>query len=636
MSQLAEQDEEIDLRELFTTIWYNWRTVALATILSVAFAALYAFELATPEYAASTRFELVEADAGAAALGQAADLAGLAGVGVPGAISEADTIADRVLSRPFIDSIYEEAGFGTDPEFNEELQESGLVETLIAFVFGLQDDKEVSRNDYLNMAIDTLRKKMALNIGENGINELTVSHPDAKRAADVANIIVSQSLQDIFERERNETRQSLGYFADELLQIRLDLDAANAAVRDYAITNSLQSAGELARTSSQLAEVRRDLDAIDESILALEKMGIGDFDGLEFSQAYPISTSSSFRRLLNFSGDPSNWEKPSSADLKRAVDRLEAQKSPLISSFNALQARAMSSGAEALELAALEREVEIQQAIYSSVITQFEARSLHSGYERASGRIVEAAIMPQKPASPKKPMVLAIGVVLGLFIGAAWALMASKKRGTLYSDTAIKTAFASSDVRKRKRSQLGGVDTAELTQKQLTAVQDLLVSFAEEEQVISIISTRPNDLVSRLSLSLSKASARLSEKTAILDLSNGSLEALTRATDGTSENFTSKYTIYPDIDLLVPSKTDVFLKASERSRYLLKLKEIYGRVLIVLPAPQNGTAVSRVVAPSTDASIFVAERGKTNLGSVEAIKSIFTRSKMSDPLLVIV
>ena len=203
----------------------------------------------------------------------------------------------------------------------------------------------------------------------------------------------------------------------------------------------MQSAEELARTSSRLSQVRRDIENLDLSITALNQMKLPGFNGTEFARSYPISTSLSFRRLLNIGGNPVEWVQPSNEVIDESVERIEIQRASLENSLNSLQSLARSSGEQALELAALRREVEVRQAIYESVITQFEAQALFSGYERASGRIVERAIAPTSPSAPSKRTIVATGLIIGLVVGAALTLFFALRAGRLFSRSAIEEAF---------------------------------------------------------------------------------------------------------------------------------------------------------------------------------------------------
>ena len=636
MPQSSEQEDEIDLAELFAALWHNWWIIGATTVLTVLLAGYYAFVMATPEFEASTRFELLDGEGGGSSpFGEAAGLAALAGLTLGGGTSEADALEDRILSRPFVASIYERAEFRTDPEFNETLKKPDLIEQTIKLILGSREE-DLTEDDYLVMVIENLEKRMSVEPGENGIIELIIAHPDGERAALIANIIVNQSLSDIFDREQKETRESLAYFADELLEVRANLDAANAAVRDYAINNNLQSVEELTRTSVQLSQMRRDLEALEASAEALRAISGVEFSGIDFAEQYPVSTSLSFRRLFNFSGNPSDWTQPSAMRIEEALLRVETQRASLTSSLNSLEARARSTGQEALELAALEREVEVQQAIYESVITQFEAQSLFSGYERASGRIVETAIAPNEPSSPKKILVVALGLVLGLFVGAAVALIRSVRKGLLYTKTALKDAASLSEVFALKRSRVGQLNSKDLSLKEINSIRDILVSLADATKVAGIVKSNTSPLGDRLTLSLSKAAQTTGDVTAILDLSVGPIGRSFSFDEEVDQADLKKASTRSRVDIFRPRDTSSLLKTEAAKKVITYLTKDYDRLFILLPPPSAGTASARVFALELESAIVVAERKKTTRTALETIKSILSKSDVSDPILVII
>ena len=96
----AYQDDEIDLGELFATLWARkFFIVALASI-TLSLAAVYAFFVVKPLYESQSSFVLNEKSnlPNLGDLGSLASLAGLTG----GGQGKAATLMDRILSRGFI------------------------------------------------------------------------------------------------------------------------------------------------------------------------------------------------------------------------------------------------------------------------------------------------------------------------------------------------------------------------------------------------------------------------------------------------------------------------------------------------------------------------------------------------------
>lgn len=635
MTQIFEQDKEIDLSELFAAVICQWWILISISVVGLSVSGYYAYMVATPEYEASSRFELLSGSQSGGSFAGAAEIAAIAGFSVPSTTSEADALIDRVLSRPFVKSIYESAGFRTDPEFNSLLQSPSIVAQISQWLFGKTEDQERSEDFFHVMAIEGLANRITVSPGENGIIRLSVSHPDGERAAQIANLVVEQSLEDIFLREQNETRGALNYFASELLQVRSDLDDASSALRDYALSNSLQSPEELARTSSQLSLIRADIEAIDDSMLALQAMSEDDFLAIEFAREFPISSSLSFRRLLNLSSNPLEWEKPTAEDVELSFARLKEQRVSLLSSFETLEARARRFGREALELAKLQREVEVQQAVYESVITQFEARSLWSGYEQASGRIVETAIAPLAPTSPRKVLLLALGLMLGLILGTVIAIVRSVARGTLYKAATLREAVGYTEVIVRRKSELNSLHTWSRAERDPKLFRDVLSAIPFDAQVVGIFATSSSPLSERLSQGLARISNASEKKVAFLNLSEAS-EGKQEGCENLDDVLQSvRKKVVGGIDHFYPDDLGAVFSNKNLENIVDKLRQKYAKTFVLLDAPSKGIALSRKMTPLVDAAIVVAERGKTTRSNLTEAKSIIAKSNVSDPLLTI-
>ncbi|HEY3398410.1 MAG TPA: Wzz/FepE/Etk N-terminal domain-containing protein [Armatimonadota bacterium] len=74
-----------------------------------------------------------------------------------------------------------------------------------------------------------------------------------------------------------------------------------------------------------------------------------------------------------------------------------------------------------LEYAQLYEEVQIKQAIYETVIKQYEAAVLNEKAEEPVFFVTDPAVVPYKKAGPSTVMNGAVGVLLGLLVGLAWA-----------------------------------------------------------------------------------------------------------------------------------------------------------------------------------------------------------------------
>lgn len=71
---------------------------------------------------------------------------------------------------------------------------------------------------------------------------------------------------------------------------------------------------------------------------------------------------------------------------------------------------------EMIELARLQREVEMNEQLYLNVARQYADMSTWKETQYGYGRVIDMATVPNSPVSPNKPILLVMGIVLGGFI----------------------------------------------------------------------------------------------------------------------------------------------------------------------------------------------------------------------------
>ena len=82
----------------------------------------------------------------------------------------------------------------------------------------------------------------------------------------------------------------------------------------------------------------------------------------------------------------------------------------------------------------------IRDSTYTSLLTQYEAARLEEAVRANAITIVEEANAPNRPAKPRHPVNLALGLAIGLIGGIALALLAENLDTTLYTAEQIENA----------------------------------------------------------------------------------------------------------------------------------------------------------------------------------------------------
>lgn len=636
MSHFAQPDAEIDLAEIFSAICRNFWIVLTCVVLGMSFAIYYAFVASTPEYRSIARFELLEESNNLN--GGSNTLAAFAGVTLGGEATEADKLEDRVLARPFVEKIYDRAGFINDPIFNGALAKPKFIDKLRAFVFGPQEALERDRQDFVVSALGGLKKRLLVNISDNGFVELSILHPNAERSAQLANIVVEQAIADIFERKKTASRERISHFAGELLQVREQLDQASAALNRYAVDNSFQPAGTLARTASQLSQLRDDLKPIEESLSALRILQLTsseNFDGADFSRKLPITTSLDFRRLMRWAPTPSQWVLPSESILTAALESLLKRRQLMTSSIAELEEQARLSADDALQLSGLEREVQVQTALYESLITQFETQSVFTGFEQDSGRIIESAIAGDGAAKPNKLLILVVGTFVSGLVGVGIVLLKKTVTGTVYSSRRIIDKMGIEFIVPLRNTHIPSRAKKALTKKQFSTFGDIAYSLNRKHALIAVLNAGSPKLQIGVSVALCKAMSAMGRSVAILDLT-GDIRKNLRTTRSDRTLSGADILDWEDkVQIISLTQSKNIFDDSEAEKIERYARDQYDVTLVLGPTIEQGAAYSIAAEKISDDVLVLAQNAHTKASSLDRIKGILNKGKIDAPILLV-
>jgi hypothetical protein len=225
-----------------------------------------------------------------------------------------------------------------------------------------------------------------------------------------------------------------------------DLEASQSSLKQFALENSALPLENFAARSLQLDGLRENLSRTTElhdAVVALSSMLQNKTTDLEsylaLRQKFPLVDQVEFRRVLGQNEIISSWSWPDAGSVDAVLDTLTERKSRLQSQINASQIDAERSGLALKTYAKLEREAQIAEATYTVMIEQVKAQSMANGYRPDRTQIYEYASPSISPSAPKRSLIVALGAVLGLFVGAALSLALALRRGVYYSRVSLIT-----------------------------------------------------------------------------------------------------------------------------------------------------------------------------------------------------
>ena len=526
-------DDEIDLRELFITLWAHKVFIGCACAAGILLGGYYVLN-ADKEFTSSAIFKLDDESSGGISLGgELGALAAIAGFG--GGSSAATLPTDQVMGRIFIQELDVKLNFQADPYFNtyNPLSVDPIWKSLLKRVIGLQKSISDPQEIIWESIVDQYSDSVVIDTTEDGSLKIVVTHENPQRAAEIANAVMEEIISVTKIKKNTAQDEQLSYLSSTLAKALSDLETSQSNLKEFALDNSALPLESFAARSLQLDALREQLSRTSELHEAVSALAVmlknkttdpNNYQTLR--QEFPIVDQVEFRRVLGQNEIISSWSWPEAGSVDAVTETLLERKSRLQSQILAAQIDAQRSGLALEAYAKLEREAKIAEATYTVLIEQVKAQSMSAGYRPDRTEIFEYASVAIDQSAPKRSLILALGAVLGLFIGASLSLLLAVRRGVYYSKNALKagaqarfTASAKTLLSLRKKSLS---DVSSLLKRNPRAVlRDLAVEIHKSGSNI-VIMTSSRSKLSGIAAARSLASYMQSKslKIALIDFSS--------------------------------------------------------------------------------------------------------------------
>ncbi|MDA9300050.1 Wzz/FepE/Etk N-terminal domain-containing protein [Amylibacter sp.] len=442
----SESNNEIDLHELFIALWAYKLFIACSCALGIVFGGYYAQNV-EKVFKSAAIFKIGQKNSGSISLGESfGTLANLAGIG--GEASTSVLPNDQVNGRIFIEKLDNKLNFQADPYFNTYNPDSfdpfwkSLIKRAINWQKSSPDPQEaiwqgIAANYSKNVALEETPEKSI---------KIVVTHVNPQRAAEIANGIMNEIIYSFKNKRNADLDQQLSYLSSTLAESLSDLETSQSRLKQFTLENSALPLESFAASSLQLDGLREQLsrttelhDAVIALSLMLQNKTTDQKSYLVLRQQFPIVDQVEFRRVLGQNEIISSWSWPEASSVNAVLETLSERKSRLRSQINASQIDAERSGLALDTYGKLERDAKVAEATYTVMIEQVKAQSMASGYKSDTTEIYEYGSPSISPSVPNRRLILALGAVLGLFIGAALSLALALWRGVYYSKKSIIT-----------------------------------------------------------------------------------------------------------------------------------------------------------------------------------------------------
>lgn len=383
------QQDEIDLLELGRSLWQQKTLIVGTTAVATLSAILISFALPKTYLAEATLLPMSGGDSSAAlAAGIASQLGPMAGMlgGVAGnrsadlvEILGSRSMANRVITR-----------YQVDQKLTGWKHRSELTTKLLKMT---------------TIVSPTLKNNTLI---------IKVEAPSAELAATLANAYVTELKDMLDEIGYNSASKNRKFIEDQLSKTKGDLSSAEEALTRFQATNQIASLPE-----TVVASIR--------TVSELEAQRIGTTVEIQGTNEALEEVESNIGALQT------SPETLTQLVIKRKS--LAAQESALVDAQKSYLDKLAKLPPKAMALARLQRDVQVQNAIYLALTQQYQTALINESKDSNSFLPLDSAEPPLKPSKPRKLINTILGAMAGLATGTFIAILKASLQARKVSRT---------------------------------------------------------------------------------------------------------------------------------------------------------------------------------------------------------
>jgi succinoglycan biosynthesis transport protein ExoP len=305
------------------------------------------------------------------------------------------------------------------------------------------------------------------------------------------------------------------------------------------------------------------------------------------------------------------------------------------------------------KLADLERQLKVKENLYTLLLEKLEETKISEAGITGNSEIIDTAYIPIKPIKPNKKLTLAIGGVLGIFLGLLVVFIVEYADRTLKEEEDVERIsdgipiigrIPLLDFKDKGHEIFVAEDpTSPYSEAVKITVMNALYSTTEKMKKILLTSPTPGDGKTIICGNMAQAFAQNGEKTLIVDLDmrKPRMEKAFGISERAKKGVTSCIAadlpveealvhISDNLDILpvgpLPPNPTAILTSKKMKKLIENLESKYDRILFDT-APTLAAADAGIISHVTDGVVLVVRMGKTARDSLKLALSNLTRGK---------
>ena len=686
---LAQDDggDEIDLLKLWNTVWQRkWSILTLVLVVSM-IAALYANSL-TPIYQAEATLLIQRDTPKAVSFDQGGSYGGYD-------YEFLDTQFELLKSRSLAERVVTKLNLTTDPQFDPRQQpeeEPPLIDIgglLANFDFSkvvpatlpedLEAEQAATEADIFESVTSQVMGVTSVSPVQNTqLVAIQVDMADPRMAAMIANAVATGFIEGQMEASMDMSATATTWMNTRLGELRTKLKESEDRLQAYREKENLVdvngvgtiSAAELSSTSDRMIDARRQRAEAESQYRQVQGMR-GNWERLasvpavlgnpliqtfkgeeararakveEMSRRYGPKHPSMLAAQSELNAASASLRSQVEqvvAGIERNYQLAVANEGSLNASFNANKSQIQDISRKEFKLRELQREVDANRALYDTFMNRLKETAATADLQSANARVVDKAITPGFPVSPRKARIVLIAALLAGMLGVGLTLLLEALSNTFKGTEEIENRLnlpvlgilpLIKGKQRGEMSRLFPLDQDKSFSESIRSIRTgvVLTGIDHPHKVLVITSSIPGEGKSCVSSNLAFALGHM-EKVLLIDAD------LRRPTMAKNFNFpvgtpglanliaqTARLDecikTVDGIDVIcagtVPPNPLELLSSPRFAKALEVLKTKYQRIVIDSPPTQ---AVSDAIVLSTfaDALIYVIKSDSTHIPQVE-------------------
>jgi len=309
-----------------------------------------------------------------------------------------------------------------------------------------------ARAQALKYASKNLKVRAA---GQTRILEITVDSADPSLASQFANTLATEFIEQNLESRWKTTEHTSEWLTRQLDDMRIKLERSEDGLQRYAREAGLIFTQEKTNVDEdKLRQVQQGLTAAQTDRIAkqsryemaqnsapealpdvLNDATLRDYQAkvtdlrrqvAELSTIYTPEHAKVKRLEAQIAAVDSAFQRERAAILKRIWNEYQEsqRKQDLLAAAYGSQARLVSGeGEKAIQYNILKREVDSNRALYDTMLQQLKQSTIAAAMRASNVRVVDPAKVPAHPYKPDLPVSSGVGLLTGIFLGAAFIIM---------------------------------------------------------------------------------------------------------------------------------------------------------------------------------------------------------------------